>query len=83
MKFTLCTALVTAFVFLSSLPAYAYLDPGTGSLIFQGVIAAVSAILITGRIYWTRIRSWFQGPSADEGGTASSLSDEAVDTQRE
>ena len=39
--------------------AYAYLDPGTGSLIVQGIIAAVGAILLAGRMYWARIKGLF------------------------
>jgi hypothetical protein len=36
--------------------AYAYLDPGTGSLIVQGAIAAVGAILLAGRMYWAKMK---------------------------
>lgn len=40
-------------------PAYAYLDPGTGSIILQSVIGAVAAGLIIGRGYFERVRAWF------------------------
>ena len=40
---------------LSSAPAYAYIDPGTGSALIQGLIAAVAAIGITLKLYWYRI----------------------------
>ena len=40
---------------LLSLPAYGYLDPGTGSALIQGLIAAVAAIGITAKLYWHRI----------------------------
>jgi hypothetical protein len=36
------------------LSAYAYLDPGTGSAILQGLIAALSAVLVAGHLYWSR-----------------------------
>ncbi len=42
--------------------AFAYLDPGTGSLIIQSVIAAIAAVGVAVRLYWSRIRSWFQRP---------------------
>jgi len=37
--------------------AYAYLDPGTGSILLQGLIAAVIGGLVSGRLYWQRIKS--------------------------
>lgn len=35
--------------------AHAYLDPGSGSAILQGVIGALAAIGITLKLYWHRI----------------------------
>jgi hypothetical protein len=40
-------------------PAYAYLDPGTGSILLQGLIAAVAGVLATGGIYWNKIKNFF------------------------
>jgi Na+-transporting methylmalonyl-CoA/oxaloacetate decarboxylase beta subunit len=40
-------------------PAHAYLDPGTGSLLLQGLIASVAAVAATGSIYWGKIRAYF------------------------
>lgn len=42
-----------------SLPAYAYLDPGTGSALIQGLIAAIAAIGVTLKLYWHRLVSFF------------------------
>jgi len=39
--------------------AYAYLDPGTGSIILQGLLAAVAGIIVAGKLYWARIKSFF------------------------
>ena len=36
-------------------PAHAYIDPGTGSALIQGLIAAVAAVAITIKLYWYRI----------------------------
>ncbi len=41
------------------LDALAYLDPGTGSAIIQGIIAAASALLVTAHLYWARLTHWF------------------------
>ena len=42
-------------------PAHAYLDPGTGSMILQVVIGAVVGAMVTARLYWARIKTWFRG----------------------
>lgn len=51
---------------LTSEPSYAYLDPGTGSIVVQGLLAAIVGAMVTVRLYWTRIKSFFTGeaPSA-------------------
>ena len=38
-----------------SFPAQAYLDPGTGSLFIQGILAAVTSTGVALKIYWSRI----------------------------
>ena len=44
--------------------AYAYLDPGTGSILLQGLIAAVAAGLAIGRMYWAKLKEFFKGGSS-------------------
>ena len=39
--------------------AYAYLDPGTGSALLQGVLAALAAIVVTAKLYWHRLLRFF------------------------
>ena len=53
-------ASVTAFsiLLLSTKPAYAYLDPGTGSMVIQALIAAVAAISVSIGIFWGRFKSF-------------------------
>ena len=36
--------------------AYAYLDPGTGTVIIQAVIGALVGVGITLKVYWTKIK---------------------------
>jgi hypothetical protein len=40
-------------------PACAYLDPGTGSMIVQALIAAFAAVSVSIGIFWKRLRSFF------------------------
>jgi len=44
-----------AVVALSPTQAFAYLDPGTGSALIQGLIAAIAAIGLTLKVYWHRV----------------------------
>jgi hypothetical protein len=59
-------------------PAYAYLDPGTGSMILQGIVGAVAATAAAVGLYWTRVKAFFTGrgksssaTEPDNGGTDS------------
>ena len=38
-------------------PHYAYLDPGTGSIILQAIIASVASSLFVIKMYWYKIKS--------------------------
>ena len=40
-------------------PAYAYLDPGTGSIILQGLLAGIAVAAGFVRMYWQRFKSLF------------------------
>jgi hypothetical protein len=44
---------------IASAPAYAYIDPGTGSLLLQGLIAAVAGAMIALRVYWGKLKLLF------------------------
>jgi hypothetical protein len=39
--------------------AYAYLDPGTGSMIIQGILGVLIGVGITLKVYWTKIKYGF------------------------
>lgn len=56
-KFAKKTQLITLLALgLIALPAHAYLDPGSGSLIIQSVIGAIAAIGVTMKLYWHKIK---------------------------
>ena len=42
--------------FFSLTNAFAYLDPGTGSVILQAIIAAIAAASATVTFYWRKIK---------------------------
>ena len=58
-------ALAVALTFLMSMNnAYAYLDPGTGSILIQGIIAAIAGGLFTIRMYWQKVKDFFNKDSS-------------------
>ena len=52
------TASVIALLIIEIDPAYAYLDPGTGSMLLQGLIAGVAAGLMVIKLYWYKIKTF-------------------------
>jgi hypothetical protein len=58
-----------------SSPAQAYLDPGTGSIILQGAIAAIATTGFLAKLYWQRLKSFLRG----EGFTPPELSEDSSD----
>lgn len=54
---------LAALLMLAALPqdAAAYIDPGTGSLLLQGLIAGLAAGAVVLRGYWYRIKAFFRG----------------------
>jgi len=45
--------------------AMAYLDPGAGSMLLQGIIGAVMAGFLVIRVYWGKILLWLSKKKAD------------------
>lgn len=52
-----CTALAA--------PSHAYLDPGTGSIILQSILAGIAVAMGVLRLYWYRLKAFFSGKSVD------------------
>jgi hypothetical protein len=43
------------YLFFTISSAHAYLDPGTGSIILQGIIGALAAGAVFAKIYWNKL----------------------------
>ncbi|MEM7069629.1 MAG: hypothetical protein AAF478_12180 [Pseudomonadota bacterium] len=56
MRITTISAASFIFV-LSTSNAYAYLDPGTGSILLQGLIGAVASGMFLAKLYWAKLKS--------------------------
>ena len=57
------SVLVSVFImlFTVSLPAMAYIDPGSGSAIMSAVIGFIVAIGLAVKTYWYKLKSLFTG----------------------
>ena len=56
---------------LATEPAFAYLDPGTGSMLLQVILGGVAAVAVAIKLFWYKIRA------AVGLGKKSSVEDEA------
>jgi hypothetical protein len=57
---------VVLLAFLSTAsPAYAYLDPGTGSMLVSAVIGVAAAVGLALKMFWYRIVGLFRGKRVD------------------
>lgn len=65
MRFTPGKALLIAVSAFSPATALAYIDPGTGSVLIQGIIAAVAAVGVTLKLYWHRLIGFFRRRTGD------------------
>jgi hypothetical protein len=55
------------YLFLFPASAYAYLDPGSGSYILQMALAALVGGLFAIRLFWGRIKSFFEERFSKQG----------------
>jgi len=56
--------LTTTFFFFSTQNAYAYLDPGTGSMMLQAMIGAIASGMFFIRLYWDKFKAFANFGSA-------------------
>ncbi len=69
-KIAACSAAILACLETN---AHAYLDPGTGSIILQAVVASVASSIFVVKMYWYRLKGVFglgHNQSDDDGADA-------------
>ncbi len=54
MKFLYCLAFVLLLLMAES--AFAYLDPGTGSMLLQVILGGIAAVGVALKLFWHKIR---------------------------
>jgi len=69
------------FLLMGTEPAWAYLDPGTGSLILQSLIAGIAGLLVVGRLYWAKLKNFIT--TAFSRRNAQPAANKPVDNERE
>jgi hypothetical protein len=60
---------LAVFTVISTRPAYAYLDPGSASLIIQGVVGTIAAAGFVFRTYLYKFWAMIRGKSAENNST--------------
>ena len=57
--------LIVGAALLLPAPAYAYLDPGSGSLVLQAMLAGAAGAAVVIKMYWKKLVSRFRGRRRD------------------
>ena len=66
-KIVLLAVLALGATAVSTQEAHAYLDPGTGSMLLQGLIAGLAATSVVIGRYWYKVKSYFARSSDRTG----------------
>jgi len=64
--FLVLAGLVAALLMLAQPPAYAYLDPGTGSYLFQALAAGILGGLVALKVFWRKVVRKLKGAGGSE-----------------
>ena len=54
---------VAALMMASSPPAFAYLDPSTGSMVVSAIVGIFASIALAVKTYWYKIKGFFKRDS--------------------
>ena len=58
--------IILLFLFVLINPAYAYLDPGTGSIIIQAILGFIAAAFVSLSIWWQKIKNFISSFTKSE-----------------
>ena len=67
MKKSIIIGVASIYLIFQSSDCYAYLDPGTGSMLLQGLIAGIMVVGATIGIYWRRFKRFFTRNNKQNG----------------
>jgi len=83
MKFNMIVAFALSALVLWPSVSFAYIDPGTGSILIQGIIGAIAAIGVTLKLYWHRIVAYFRREPAEDSAPGESAKIETPGQQED
>ena len=63
---TLLSVLIAVCLAFVALPAHAYLDPASGSLLLQMILGGVAGIALAVKLYWHRLLAFFGAKKSPE-----------------
>jgi len=67
--------LTVSFLIMAITPAYAYLDPATGSMLLQGLIGGIAASITIVSLYYHKTVSFFQAKFGKKNGVEKTTND--------
>lgn len=65
-RFFKLTVVFCWFFFMTEHAAFAYIDPGTGSLFLQLLLGGIAGLAVIAKLYWNRLLSFFGISHQDE-----------------
>ena len=72
MRFTRPVVAVILMFIATPQTAWAYLDPGTGSMLLQLLLGGIAGALIVAKLYWRRFRGLFRREKTEQTTTSPS-----------
>ena len=63
------TLIVIAALLLAPPPAFAYLDPSTGSMVVSAIVGIFASIALAVKTYWYKIKGFFRKDRGQDNGT--------------
>jgi hypothetical protein len=60
---------MAVFLLMAPPPAFAYLDPSTGSMVVSAIVGIIASIALAVKTYWYRIKGFFKRDRKAESGT--------------
>jgi hypothetical protein len=62
---------VLLMMIVGSNTAWAYIDPGTGSMVLQLLLGGIAGAVVIFKLYWRRFVGMFRGHTREESGSSS------------
>ena len=75
------TATVALSLVMLAAPAWAYLDPGTGSMIISAIVGLFATVGLALKTYWYKIKAFMRKDATDQAAGVNTSGDSPVDPE--